>query len=282
MKAVAGGWPEAAEWLLGREERDRFDSTPDDGSPPLASRAFPSSGHYLLQCGSGPDRLSVLFDCGELGFGSIAAHGHADALSFSLRVGGEDVLVDPGTYDYFTHPDWRRYFRSTRAHNALVVDGRDQSEMQGLFLWGARARARLVAFEPAPEGGRVVGEHDGYARLGDPVVHRRTVELDGRSRSLVVRDEIVAAGPHDLELFFHLSEGCRLAAGSGPRRVAEVAGLELGIELDPRLCVEALVGSEAPIGGWVSRGYHRKTPAPTLVGRARLPGSSTLVTRFTF
>ena len=59
------------------------------------------------------DRLSVLFDCGELGFKSIAAHGHADVLSFTVRAFGEDLLVDPGTYDYFTFSGWRLYFRGT-------------------------------------------------------------------------------------------------------------------------------------------------------------------------
>jgi Heparinase II/III-like protein/Heparinase II/III N-terminus len=280
MKAVAGGWSEAGEWLLGTEGRAKFDTLPTSVVS-LESRAFPSSGHYLLQAGAGAGRVSVLFDCGELGFGSIAAHGHADALSFTLRLGGHDVLVDPGTYDYFTHPDWRRYFRSSAGHNTLVVDDRDQSEMQGLFLWGARAIARCLAYEPSARGGRVVGEHDGYARLADPVVHRRTLELDAEAGTLIVRDEIDGAGAHEVAVFFHFSEDCRLSTGKGKDNVSEVlvAGRKVVVETDPRLTLSVLLGSERPIGGWVSRGYHRKAPAPTLVARARLPGPATLVTR---
>ena len=37
-------------------------------------------------------------DGGPLGFLSIAAHGHADALSVEVRYDGVEVLVDPGTY----------------------------------------------------------------------------------------------------------------------------------------------------------------------------------------
>jgi hypothetical protein len=35
------------------------------------------AGYYLLQSGghAGPDRISVVFDCGELGMGPLAAHG---------------------------------------------------------------------------------------------------------------------------------------------------------------------------------------------------------------
>jgi uncharacterized heparinase superfamily protein len=276
MKAVAGSWSEAGEWLLGAEDRARFDALPS-AAPRLASRAFPSSGHYLLQSGAGADRMSVLFDCGDLGFGSIAAHGHADALSVTLRLGGHDVLVDPGTYDYFTHPDWRRYFRSSVSHNTLVVDDRDQSEMQGLFLWGRRAVARCIVFEPAEGGGRVVGEHDGYTRLPDPVVHRRTLEFDALARTLTVRDEIAATGPHEIAIYWHFSEECRLSEGRAWE--VAVAGRLIAVETDPRLTHRVLLGSEQPIGGWVSRGYHRKAEAPTLVGRGRVPGPATFVTR---
>jgi hypothetical protein len=280
LKGVAGSFPEAGAWLLTAAERERFAALPAPAAP-LASRAFPASGHVLLQSGAGPDRVSVLFDCGELGYGAIAAHGHADALAFTLRVGGKDVLVDPGTYDYFTYPAWRAYFRSTRAHNCLAVDGADQSEMQGLFLGGARARARLLSFEPRSGGGRVVGEHDGYTRLADPVLHRRTLDLDGAARVLEVRDEIEARGGHDLSLFLHFSEECRLSEAPGPRREVECAGLRLVVETDPRLSTEARVGATDPIAGWVSRGYHRKVGAPTLEARGRFTGAVTLVTRIT-
>jgi Heparinase II/III-like protein/Heparinase II/III N-terminus len=281
FKRWSGGYVEPARWLLGRASRvefDRLPATPPD--EPLASRAFAESGHYLLQHGrSGrPDRVSVTFDCGELGFQSIAAHGHADALSFTLRAFGTDVFVDPGTYDYFSFPRWREYFRSTRAHNTVVIDGADQSVMLGPFLWGARARARRLRWEPRSDGGLVAAEHDGYTRLGDPVMHRRTLELDGRSRVLTLRDEIAARGRHDIEVCFHLSEHCVASHAGGHRYEITVGGGTVTLEVDPRLSVTALSGSEDPLGGWVSRGYHRKVPSTTLVGRGESRGTSTFIT----
>ena len=223
----------------------------------------------------------MLFDCGELGFGSIAAHGHADALSVTLRAFGTDVLVDPGTYDYFTHAEWRRYFRSTAAHNTVEIDDRDQSQMLGLFLWGDRAQARCVRFQPDAAGGEVTGEHDGYERgLEDPVSHRRTVRLEGAARVVTVEDEIHTDGYHRAAVRFHLAEHCRVAARDGNRIEIRVADRGVVIlEMDSRLAVDTLHGSTAPIGGWVSRGYHRKTPATTLVGRAECAGDTVFVCR---
>ncbi|MCX5671539.1 MAG: alginate lyase family protein [Planctomycetota bacterium] len=283
FKAWAGGWSEPALWLLGREGRERFETIPRPEALRLASRAMSDAGYYLLQSGhcDGPDRISVVFDCGELGMGPLAAHGHADAMAFTLRAFGEDVLVDPGTYDYFTYPQWRKYFRSTRAHNTVVIDGQDQSEMLGPFMWGAKAHARCVLWEPIAAGGKVVGEHDGYTRLADPVVHRRTLELDGLKRELTVADDILTRGSHDVEVCFHLAENCRVRQAVPNRCEIDVGPGGVTIELDPRLSVRTRCGSEDPVGGWVSRGYHRKTPSTTLVGRCTVVGNTSLVTRIT-
>lgn len=272
--------PQTLENLLGAEGRAVYAQLEHTTRGALSSRAFPASGYYLLQCGSEAKRLSVVFDCGELGFGPIAAHGHADALSFTLRAAGRDVFVDPGTYDYFSYPTWRRYFRSTRAHNTVVVDGLDQSEMLGPFLWGQRAQARCLEWTPWPDGGgRVVGEHDGYERLSDPVRHRRTLILDAAARRLVIEDELQARATHDVEIFFHLSEDCRLVPAADHLYRIEIAGSDRlwWLELDRSLAPAVLIASEDPPAGWVSRGYHRRSPAVTLVGRVRATGSLRLV-----
>jgi hypothetical protein len=76
---------------------------------------------------------------------AIAAHGHADALSIDPRLDRRDVLVDPGTYDSFTFPEWRQYFRKTCSHNRLMIDDQDQSELQGAFLFPAIVGLSLPA-----------------------------------------------------------------------------------------------------------------------------------------
>ena len=78
-------------------------------SPGRCSIAFPEAGYYVLRSEdpAGRELLRVLFDAAELGFGPIAAHGHADALAFILWARGSEVFVDPGTYDYFSFRRWR-------------------------------------------------------------------------------------------------------------------------------------------------------------------------------
>ncbi|KAF0189870.1 MAG: heparinase II/III family [Desulfobulbaceae bacterium] len=276
-KAWAPDYTESLRWLFGAAGREKFAAiAPDQSSNQLASHAFPDSGFYLLQSGhkNTDEQISVLFDCGQLGFGTIAAHGHADALSFSLKAFGEDLLIDPGTYDYFTYPEWRQYFRSTLAHNTMEVDGQDQSIMLGLFLWGKRAAARCLDWQQTENGGRVKGEHDGYTRLADPLLHRRSLELDGQKRILQITDEVLAQGEHTIRLAFHCAPTCSLRKLNDHefRLTGQNGGAILRI--DPILAAEIFQGSTQPLLGWASNGYHRKQPCPTLVARADISGET--------
>ena len=277
----AGPPSEAVHWLFGSTEAARRQPPAIIGpGEELESMAFDDAGYYLLQWGrrQSRDRVSVVFDCGELGFGALAAHGHADALSVAVRAGGVDLLVDPGTYDYFSFPEWRQYFRSTRAHNTITVDGQDQSELLGSFQWGRRASARRLDWRPRPGGGAVAGEHDGYRRLPSPVTCRRSLDLDRPSRMLTITDEIESEGRHDLAVFFHLSERCT-ARADGRRVTIDFPGGQAILTLDERLALRLVRGGDAVGIGWVSRGYHRKTPAWTVAGTIGGVASITLRTQ---
>ncbi|MBN1805945.1 MAG: alginate lyase family protein [Sedimentisphaerales bacterium] len=279
FKAWAGQYTEPVEWLLGKEERQCFKAIQTLQNKTCTSKAFKESGYYLLQHGklNSSDRISVVFDCGPLGMGATAEHGHADALSFTLRAFGTDILIDPGTYDYISYPKWRKYFRSTRAHNTVVIDGLNQSEMLGPFLWGQKAKSECLSWQPSDVGGKVIGQHDGYMHLDDPVTHKRMLDLDGQE--LVVRDDIIARGIHKIEIFFHLTEHCVVNPAGKNRYLVYVSSGTIEIDMDPSLQVETFNGSENPICGWRSRGYHQKQASTTIVGHCTGKGDTCLVSR---
>ncbi len=82
-------------------------------------------------------RSDNTFDHAELGFNTIAAHGHADALHITLMIDGEKIFIDPGTYCYHSDITWRNYFRKTKNHNTVTINQENQSENEkGLFCGG--------------------------------------------------------------------------------------------------------------------------------------------------
>jgi hypothetical protein len=238
---------------------------------PLQSHAFRDSGHWLLQAGSGDDRISVQVDCAPLGYGSIAAHGHADALAFTLRMGGLLMLVDPGTYDYYTEPEWRNALRHTRAHNTVCVDDANQSELLGAFLWGRQAEARCLRWNDDAAVAFLRGTHDGYAALPDPVSVERSWCLDKNRRTLEIEDDLSSAGAHQYAAGFHFHPDCHVSV-VGSLVTAEREGRRLRITL-PQGCETAVYRGDAEaMLGWFSGGYHHKTPATAVVVRSTFSG----------
>lgn len=146
--------------------------------------AFPAAGYY----GLGNAEQQMIFDAAALG----GPHGHADALSFELCAFGEALLVDPGTYTYVENP-WRRYFKSTAAHNTVLVDGQDQTPYLRTQRWGApEAEVKLLRWDA--NGQSVCAEHDGYAGRG--IMHRRAVWFFADSGEWLIIDRLSGAGEH--------------------------------------------------------------------------------------
>jgi hypothetical protein len=244
---------------------------------------FAESGYYLLGGGfDTPDEVRLIADAGPLGYLSIAAHGHADALSFLLNIGEREILVDPGTYAYHTDPAWRRYFRSTLAHNTVGIDGEDQSVQAGNFMWSNHARARCIEFDAGAEVQRFVGEHHGYERLADPVVHRREILLDTRRQLIEVTDTLRCDGSHDARRSWHFAEDCQVqAAGTGLKVTAGTTQ----VWLEPMELLSAAQvhrAGAADQGGWISRQFGRKQPGTTVHWHAPVKGHTTLRTRITW
>ncbi|AVR95986.1 heparinase II/III family protein [Pseudoduganella armeniaca] len=265
-------------WLFGADGATRWDALAA-ATTEQPVMAFPQGGYYLMGSQFGTEReVRIVVDCAPLGYLSIAAHGHADALSFTLSAAGEELLTDPGTYAYHTQKAWRDYFRSTAAHNTVQVDGQDQSEIGGNFMWLRKANAKLLAHVPQGTVQVFEGEQDGYRRLADPVLHRRKIDFDATSNVLVVLDTLECRGTHDVALHWHFAETCRVEG-----RAQALFALGRRSRLDMQCSFgdgpELLRSSEAPLGGWISRRFDEKEGITTAVWRGRISGSTQIETR---
>ena len=278
-RTQAEGAEPTAHWLctgLAGAGRCAVGRDPGSAAP---RREFPEGGYYLLGRNLGAaDEVRALVDAGPIGFLSIAGHGHADCLAITLSVAGREQLIDPGTYAYHSGHEWRDYFRGTAAHNTLRVDGADQSEIGGPFLWLRKAKARVVSFESTPEYDRLCAWHTGYLRLPDPVRHEREIRFDSASRVLEVVDRLSCRGEHRIERFWHFSESCDVVL-DGRAAISSDGVVRLRVEVEDDGVGELFRGSLEPISGWVSRGFGRKTPTTTLVFRNTIVESTLLRTR---
>jgi hypothetical protein len=290
-RAVVGSrpwWPEPRPTLTGAALATLLGRPRDRGNRPATRpRSFEGAGLTILstEAGRGPE-IWCRCDAGPLGFLAIAAHGHADALAVEVRYEGVELLVDPGTYCYHGEPEWRSYFRSTRAHNTVELDGVSQAREGGPFLWTTSVPTELLV------DNRVVGgvatwsaRHRGYEGLTGSPVHERTVRLDESKRRLLIEDRVRSGSGHTMRLHLHIGSTVEVAltetcadlswtSRDGALRRAELS-------LPPQMSWSARRGETTPIAGWYSPRFGRREPITTLVGLAA-GSEATLVTTLDF
>jgi hypothetical protein len=233
--------------------------TPSAATPRIGTKTWKAGG-YSVWRNRASSPMVLVFDHGPLGYLSIAAHGHADALSVWLSVGDTPVIVDAGTYAYNSAPLWRERFRNSMNHNTLSISGVSSSSTSGPFNWAAKANARLVSPSATNE---VVAEHDGYyPRFG--VRHRRSVSMSNEGRIILADELIGGSEPLPVQISFLINPRLSARADNGKRNsiVVEDDGrpiVEFGCDgtLEPRIAF-----GEGNTGrGWVSSSFGRLNAA---------------------
>jgi hypothetical protein len=229
--AEIGAW-----WFAGRS----LGSVP----APRGSRFFENSGLAVMENGD----MHLVADAGPFGYGG-AGHSHSDTLSFVLRRGAEDLLIDAGTYTYVGSAQWRNWFRGSAAHNTVRIDGMDQGAPEGPFRWMDKPEVQKIAWSTGDDCDflAAICRYRGFE-------HLRRIQYVQPSL-IVVIDEITGPpGEHLIEQFWHSGEG---VSEDGPRRfrLGRLARLHLS---HPG---EATTGGE---NGWRSPAMGSKEPAAVI------------------
>ncbi|MGV3468687.1 heparinase II/III family protein [Limnobacter sp.] len=164
-----------------------------------------ASGYLRLTYGP----AVALLDVARIGPDYLPGHAHADTLSFELSVGAQRVLVNSGTSCYGISTERLRQ-RGTAAHNTVVINGEDSSEVWGGFRVARRAYPiGLCIREVAGAATEVSCTHNGYTRLPGKPVHHRIWRMD--ESGLTVTDYV--EGPHRIaEARFHFHPAIQLKA----------------------------------------------------------------------
>ena len=271
---AAGGLTPEVLWLLGTEGArvaDSLESRPPDGPP---SRLLAHGGYAVMRSAWGTEADQIILDVGPLGCAVSGGHGHADLLSIQCSFRGQPYIVDPGTFRYTEDEGWRGYFRGTAAHSTVDVDGAGQAVTRGPFGWVSRPSARLVRWESTANRDVAEGEHRGYGRLRDPVVHRRRVIFE-KSRHCIVVDDLDGRAEHRVDVRFQFAPMSIVLDTSLWARAVRSPGAGLLIHSFATVPLKSslLEGEIDPRQGWLSTEYGVHEPAPLLLysAVARLP-----------
>ena len=160
-----------------------------------ASADLPQTGYARLCAG----KWTLICDGAPIGPSYQPGHAHADTLSFEMWYGDKKIFTNAGTYEYIDTPI-RKYQRSTAAHNAVMIDGKNSSE-----VWKAHRvaqRANIVRREFSENA--FYAEHDGYK----PRIHGRKWEVS--ESKVKIEETIVGNGECRIDVFYHLASGAKI------------------------------------------------------------------------
>ncbi|GHB62620.1 heparinase [Persicitalea jodogahamensis] len=155
--------------------------------PDATAFAFRESGLYAMRSSWDKDAVSMVLKCGPDGGG----HCQPDNGTFELYAGGRHLMPDGGSYIYSGNPEGRAWFRQTKVHQTLTLNGENSAYAPKLRLW-----------KPGKDLDVLVIENQSYPDL----LHRRAV-LFVDKRYFVIVDEAIGTATGDIDLHFQLAPG---------------------------------------------------------------------------
>lgn len=249
-----GGWDEDLFWFYGKEALDSAIETKSQPTDELfleggITKISGENTRAFIRCGPISDRPS-----------------HADQNHMDIWWQGKNIAIDAGTYMYGGKGHWRNGLASTQVHNTVTVDQQDQMEKFSRFIWVDWSQGDILAFEYKKGFIFWQGQHNGYARLKDPVFHKRTVLLLDNTNWFVV-DHVKGLAKHEYRLNWLLDNDFQqlnkadnsLQLQYKSRTLLARFGL-----MENKTPIDILSADESSSRGWISHYYGDKQPAKTI------------------
>ena len=222
--------------------------------PKETAFAYKESGLYSMRSGWDKNAVCLVLKCGPDGGG----HSQPDNGTFELYAGGRHLMPDSGCYIYSGDPQNRNWFRQTKVHQTLTLDGKDTAYAPKLLFW-----------QPGEDLDVLVIENAGYPEL----THRRAVFFVDKEFFVIV-DEAFGKGRGDVDIHFQFAPGDAIFD-------QETLTAQTVFANGWNVSVQNIMPGDAKMEeeeGQVSFVYTRKEPRPAF--RYRVPKSDEAGIRF--
>jgi hypothetical protein len=262
FKLSKASWDQKNQVLFGEKGKEIFDSL-TVSTEKRKSVFYKGEGHHIFREQKDGKEIFMHFNTAPLGYLSLAAHGHADALSVTLNINGHSIFVDPGTYSYHVSKEWRDYFVSTLAHNTICIDNQNQAKHAGDTIWHDHYRCSLISQHNGGFLESVKAEHNGYKKTK----HIREVLFNRDDKSFTIQDEILKSEDNYQKciLLFHLHPQIKVEMLSRNHfSLIHPNGIILSVSIDDFSFISVFNGSKNPVLGWYSDSFMHNVPTNVL------------------
>lgn len=182
-------------------------------------------------------------------------HKHADDLSFVLDYLGKEYIVDCGKYNYKESDKYRKFFRSSFAHNNIICDGKSY-----LITDKQAEKVKIINSYNGEWYCYVTGIHNLYKGV---FIKRRLIQIKGAA--LIIHDIIKSNDTHKYEQNFNFSSNVEISSKS--KRNINIINEDKFINLKQLIQIDEMKnykGDTNPIRGWKSDKFNEKYPINTI------------------
>jgi len=159
---------------------------------------FPDSQVAVLKDGT-PSKWFILCNAARV----IGAHAHAGRLSFELWYDGVPVLIDSGCCNY-DDPALVNWYRTSRAHNTVIIDGISDAATSSEHLWAPRRETlnKITKWMPGIRVSYLTMVSPAEEITNSSVCWKRTITLI-KNHFAIISDTFIASGHHKYEILLH-------------------------------------------------------------------------------
>lgn len=125
------------------------------------------------------DNYELIADIGKIGPDYIPGHAHADTFNFVLSINDNPVIVDTGISTYEKN-DIRQQERGTKAHNTVIINDKNSSDVWGGFRVGKRATVNLIQ----ESENYIEAVHNGYLKMYN-IKHKRSFSTANNTITII-------------------------------------------------------------------------------------------------
>ena len=155
---------------------------------------FKNSGYYIVR-----DSDSTLF----VRCGTYKGICKPDQLHIDWWKGGENLLIDSGTYLYNTDERTLRYFGGTEGHNTVMIGCYDQMQKGERFVWTNSSKIISVYTSDSLDEYILKLNIKSFRYLDGGHVIKRTIQKKKCISELIVTDEITPKASVELRQLWH-------------------------------------------------------------------------------
>ncbi len=278
MKFMAENFYEDLLWFFKKEGESLYNQIVKQ--PPLKSAmSFVEGGYFNFRDSWVRDATSCFFIANprkrfpplEKGIDCLAPH--RDLMSFSLSVRGEPFIIETGAYK--GKKNFFPYFPTTAAHNALLIDGKEQSQarnIKGNKKYMHLLKTRWLFSE---EFDYIMAGNAGFEDLKSMVIHRRELLYLKQKKWFLIKDTLEGSDEFNVVNVFHFAPELDIILRGDYGCL--IRGRREFMRLNPYypgdFSCRPTRGKIEPLSGWYAKDFNRVEPCQRLeyISRIQLP-----------